>query len=139
MRTVKADEITARLDGSARRAPEAVDDVLDLIGDPRTMGKPVGNSLAKGRLLLPLIYLERHGSPAARREYHRMQQTDGSCCHRWHADLVALLKQEGILDRVKASQDRYRALAVEALDNIFPLHEAASLTVLASYATTWHH
>ena len=115
------------------------DDVLDLIGDPRTMGKPVGNSLAKGRLLLPLIYLERHGSPAARREYHRMQQTDGSCCHRWHADLVALLKQEGILDRVKASQDRYRALAVEALDNIFPLHEAASLTVLASYATTWHH
>ena len=114
------------------------DDVLDLIGDPITMGKPVGNSLAKGRLLLPLIYLERHGSPAARREYHRMQQTDGSC-HRWHAELVALLKEEGILDRVKASQDIHRALALEALNKIFLSRETASLAVLASYATTWYH
>jgi len=67
-----------------------------------------------------------------------MHQTDGNR-HRRHVDLVALLKEDGILDRVKASQDIHRALALEALNNILLSRETASLAVLASYATTWHH
>ncbi len=45
------------------------DDLLDLLGDPNRMGKPVGQDLAKGKLTLPVIHhlrtagaMERGGS-----------------------------------------------------------------------------
>ncbi len=39
------------------------DDVRDIIEDTGLLGKPVGIYLVKERLLLPVIYLERYGSP----------------------------------------------------------------------------
>lgn len=36
---------------------QIVDDILDLIGDERVMGKPAGSDLRQGILTLPLIYL----------------------------------------------------------------------------------
>ena len=38
-------------------AYQICDDLRDITGDSRAMGKPTGNSLALGRPLLPLIYL----------------------------------------------------------------------------------
>jgi heptaprenyl diphosphate synthase/octaprenyl-diphosphate synthase len=35
---------------------QIVDDVLDFIGDERTLGKPAGNDLRQGTITLPLIY-----------------------------------------------------------------------------------
>ena len=39
---------------------QLIDDVLDLIGDPEKLGKPVGNDLRSGVLTLPVL-LELHG------------------------------------------------------------------------------
>jgi geranylgeranyl pyrophosphate synthase len=111
------------------------DDLLDLIGDAAILGKPVGASLAQGRPMLPLIYLERYGSLAARRAgcrlIQRMEQGGG-------VELVGLLKEEGILERVKTTQAQYVSVALRALDRLRPSDEVAALKALAFYATTHH-
>jgi geranylgeranyl pyrophosphate synthase len=106
------------------------DDVLDIVGDTGLLVKPVGNGLVKERLLLPLIYLERHGSPTALRQYRRIPQTEAGRL----VQLAALLKEEGILDRIKVTQDRYLSAALEALESMGPSDERANLSVLATYA-----
>lgn len=110
------------------------DDVLDLVGDARVLGKPVGNGLVNARLLLPLIYLEQYGSPTARREYRRIQQTDSGGL----APLAALLKEEGILDRIRVTQDRYLSAGLQALERLRPSEDRAALSVLATYAVHHH-
>jgi geranylgeranyl pyrophosphate synthase len=110
------------------------DDVLDIVGDTGVLGKPVGTGLVKERLLLPLIYLERYGSPSALGHYRRIPQTEAGRL----VQLAALLKEEGILDRIKVTQDRYLSAAFEALECIRPSDERANLSVLATYAVDHH-
>jgi geranylgeranyl pyrophosphate synthase len=110
------------------------DDVLDIVGDSGRLGKPVGTSLVNGRLLLPLIYLERYGSPTARREYRRIQHTEAG----WLVQLAALLKEEGILDRIKVTQNRYLSAGLQALEYLRPSDERVTLSVLATYAVDHH-
>ncbi len=107
------------------------DDVLDLIGDERMLGKPVGLSFTKGRPMLPLIYLERDGSPTARREFHRLHQLEDG-----RAELVRLLKAEGIWERVEATRYTYVSAALQALDRLQPSKEVEALKALVFYATT---
>jgi heptaprenyl diphosphate synthase/octaprenyl-diphosphate synthase len=47
---------------------QIMDDVLDFVGDERTLGKPAGNDLRQGTVTLPLMYAVRDGgSPALRK------------------------------------------------------------------------
>jgi len=110
------------------------DDTLDLIGDSTVLGKPIGNGLINARLLLPLIYLEQYGSPTARREYRRIQHTDLDGL----VPLAALLKEEGILDRIRLTQDRYLSAGLQALEELRPSEDRTALSVLATYAVHHH-
>lgn len=47
---------------------QIIDDVLDLTGDPATVGKTLGLDLAKGKLTLPLIHAIASADDAQRRE-----------------------------------------------------------------------
>jgi geranylgeranyl pyrophosphate synthase len=106
------------------------DDVLDIAGDTGLQGMPVGTCLVKERLLLPVIYLERYGSPTALRHYRRILQTEAGR----PGQLAALLKEEGILDRIKVTQNQYVSAALQGLECIRPSDARAHLSVLASYA-----
>ncbi len=110
------------------------DDVLDIVGNARVLGKPIGNGLVKARPLLPLIYLEQYGSPTARREYHRIQQTESGQL----VQLAALLREEGILDRIRIAQDRYVSIGLQALEHLPPSEDRTALSVLARYAVHHH-
>jgi geranylgeranyl pyrophosphate synthase len=110
------------------------DDVLDIVGDMELLGKPVGTYLDKERLLLPLIYLERYGSPTALQHYRLIQQTEAGRT----VQLAALLKEEGIWDRIKVTQNRYLSAALQALECLHPSDERANLSVLATYAVHHH-
>jgi geranylgeranyl pyrophosphate synthase len=110
------------------------DDTLDLTGDAETLGKPVGNLLRNARPMLPLIYLRCYGSTAARRTYQRMQATGKHD----HAELASVLKEEGIGERVRATQERYLAAAMRALDRLRPSDDVMAMKTLALYATTQH-
>jgi geranylgeranyl pyrophosphate synthase len=110
------------------------DDVLDIVEDTGLLGTPVGIGLAKERLLLPVIYLERYGSPTALRHYHRISQTEAGRA----VQLAALLKEEGIWDRIQVTQDRYVSAALQALERLRPSAARANLSVLAMYAVHHH-
>jgi geranylgeranyl pyrophosphate synthase len=110
------------------------DDVLDIVEDTGLLGTPVGTCLVKERLLLPVIYLERYGSPTALRHYRRILLTEDGR----PAQLAALLKEEGIWDRIKVTQDRYLSAALQALECLHPSSERANLSVLATYAVHHH-
>jgi len=110
------------------------DDVLDIVGDSGVLGKPVGTGLIKERLLLPLIYFERYGSPTALQEYRRIPKTEAGRL----VKLAAVLKEEGILDRIKVTQDRYLSAGLQALERIRPSDDRTTLSVLAAYAVDHH-
>ncbi len=105
------------------------DDVLDIVEDTGLLGTPVGTCLVKERLLLPLIYLERYGSPTALRHYRRILQAEVGRS----VQLVPLLKEEGIWDRIQVTQDRYVSAALQALERLRPSVARANLSVLATY------
>lgn len=108
------------------------DDLLDLTGDARVVGKPVDTSLAMGRSLLPLIYLERYGSRASREAaHHLLRQID----HSGHADMMRLLREERILDRVAATRDTHVLLALQALGRLSRSQDVNALKTIATFAT----
>lgn len=109
------------------------DDLLDLIGDARVLGKPVGTSLAMGRPLLPLIYLERYGSRAGIEVAHQLlRQIERS----GQADMVKLLREERILGRVTATRDTHVSFALQALDRLNHSQDVNALKTIAVFATT---
>ena len=89
---------------------QIADDLLDLMGDPVVLGKPVGNSLAHQRPLLPLIYLRERGTAAVHTKLRRLQTQE------WpRAQLLALLEEQGIPAQVRATQRRFLTAALAAL------------------------
>ncbi len=106
------------------------DDLLDLIGEPQSLGKPVGNSLAQGRPMLPIIHLWEVGSEATRKKLRRLSD-DG-----WKRDeLAGLLEQHGVVDWVLQVQQRHLAAAVEALQGFRHSTGIDALRALASSIT----
>ena len=104
------------------------DDLLDLIGEPGGRGKPVGNSLAQGRPLLPLLYLWRLCSEATRKQLCRL---DEGILPR--AALVALLEEYRIVERVRQVQRQYVDAALEALKGFRDAGGLAALRQLAEH------
>jgi octaprenyl-diphosphate synthase len=111
-------------------AYQIYDDMLDLTGEPQILGKPVGNSLILERPMLPLIYLQKYGSQSACGEYRRLQQAGYP---RWQ--VVALLEQEGIFERVRAVQENFLTASLNALNSLTVSKEIDSLRTLALFAT----
>jgi geranylgeranyl pyrophosphate synthase len=115
------------------------DDLLDFIGDALVLRKPVDTSLAMGRSLLPLIYLERYGSRAGIEAAQHLLQQIVRSGHadrvRLLADLVRLLREERILDRVTATRDIHVSLALQALDRLNHSQDVNALKAIAVFAT----
>jgi octaprenyl-diphosphate synthase len=107
------------------------DDLLDFIGEARTLGKPVGQSLTQGRPLLPLIYLTQYGSAAARAEYARLCRTGLD-----RRLLTAVLAEEGIFARVQATLGAYLRCAQEALGELPPSDAIEALRKFPAYAVS---
>lgn len=106
------------------------DDLLDLVGEPAALGKPVANSFAQGRPMLPLIYLwQLSPEPVRRRLFRSGEET-------WRRrEIVALLQQYGIVERVRCVQQRHVAAAIAALEGFRDGAGKTALRALATIAT----
>ena len=108
------------------------DDLLDLMGEPGAMGKPVGNSLAEGRPMLALIYLRRLVSDDILRGKMDQRAESG-----WDRDeLIELLEQYGVIDRVLQVRQHHLDSAVAALSGFPNAEGVQALHALASRALT---
>jgi octaprenyl-diphosphate synthase len=100
---------------------QIIDDSLDVLGDPETVGKSLGTDLANGKMTLPIILL-RDGLDSDQRDSllallgnHRGSDPGPE----FHREVVRRLEQYQIFEQV---QKRAR----EAVDSaIEALHEAA--------------
>ena len=104
------------------------DDLLDLVGDARAVGKPLGNSLAHERPLLPVIYLHRDGSPRAKAHFAALVRAGAG-----REAVSRLLEEEGLIARAGAVQRAYALDAAAALTGLPPSDARALLEALARW------
>ncbi|HVX83813.1 MAG TPA: polyprenyl synthetase family protein [Phycisphaerae bacterium] len=111
---------------------QIVDDVLDIVGQQKTVGKSLGTDIEKGKLTLPLIHFLAHGAPQ-------------------HRDLLIALLESQDLDRVERvrqligpsdsigyARQRAQGLveeAIRALDILPPSEAREALIEAAQYVT----
>jgi len=86
------------------------DDELDLTGETARRRKRAGGIFHNACPTLPIIYLGKYGSKTAYRRFRRIQKQAGT-----QAELLALLGEEGILERLKQVKEQRLSQALEAL------------------------
>jgi geranylgeranyl pyrophosphate synthase len=94
---------------------QIVDDVLDIVGDPAALGKPVHADMPQGKLSLPLLNV----APA-------MRETVSALAER--------LIQDGAIDEALAQAHTYTDRAIAALDALPPSSARDALAMLARSA-----
>ncbi|MBC8161822.1 MAG: polyprenyl synthetase family protein [Roseiflexaceae bacterium] len=85
---------------------QIVDDVLDVVGDEATLGKPAGNDLREGTLTLPLIYAVDHTSDPLLRELAQTAQPETALVPQILRAVVASGGVERAMDDARASVER---------------------------------
>lgn len=99
------------------------DDELDVAGEAVWPRRPA----------LPVIYLQKYGSESAFQKFREMQR-DGNTS----SELLALLQDEGVLDRLKTVKDQHLQLAVKALDCFENSAEANAMIAIAHQVISRH-
>ncbi len=105
------------------------DDLLDITGDERVVGKSLGKDLEKGKLTLPLIHHLAVATPARRGETLALLEDYSS--PRDHAAVLAALKATGSLEHALSAAARFVAEARAALTALRPSPARALLEDLA--------
>ncbi len=112
---------------------QIVDDILDLTGEPSSLGKPTCNDLQTGHLTLPIIHVRRTGTPAVQAELRRLlRSAQPKNCAR----VVALLNRSGGIAYARAAARRFADQAREALGELPPSPERRALEDLTDYVVS---
>ncbi|OYD09718.1 polyprenyl synthetase family protein [Paludifilum halophilum] len=110
---------------------QITDDVLDIVGDEKTLGKPAGSDLRQGNVTLPVIYVLQRGSRKDRRLIANYLETEGrvgsieEVLHR-----VSRSDGIGYADRLA---DRYLEKAMEVLSRLPGGEARESLRLIAEF------
>jgi len=92
---------------------QIADDVLDVTGDSRTLGKTAGSDLLEGKLTLPLIYLLK-AEPGFRGEFEDVM-LNGKYDRLTREDLRQTLNDAGVLDAVRETLNSYVKRSIKSL------------------------
>ncbi|TSA86726.1 polyprenyl synthetase family protein [Deinococcus detaillensis] len=105
------------------------DDLLDLMGDEATIGKPVGGDLREGKATLPVLYLLEGGSAdEVRRILERRAAQTGDV-----ERVRELVAAQGIYQRARDEIVRRAELAIAALHRLPPSPDRDRLEAYAAY------
>lgn len=95
---------------------QIIDDVLDLKGDSKTLGKPIGLDLAQGNVTLPLIKLVNHPKYGTRAKSLISQLPTNPLAF---DEISGLLEKSGTIDAAQQQAQMFIDLAKEQL-KVFP-------------------
>jgi len=111
---------------------QIVDDILDIVGQQKTVGKSLGTDIEKGKLTLPMIHFLRHAAPQHRELLIGLLESDEHDRIERARQLVAPSDSIGYARR---EAERLIEAAIEAL-SILPAGEARDvLSEMAHFVT----
>ncbi len=104
------------------------DDLLDMTGDERSLGKPVGNDLSERKMTIPVILAIRSGDRAFYKNVARFYagSDDGAI-----PEIVAAIAAQGGFERTKSEILRFATRAKRALEPLPPSPAKEELEGLA--------
>ena len=108
---------------------QLVDDVLDLIGDPELLGKPVRNDLPNGVLTMPVLLELEAGNPDLLALLRRRETTDLE-------EAMRLVSNSGRIGETIQVAKGYADAAATAIEGI-PGPEAVALAAFGSSYVDW--
>ena len=92
---------------------QIADDVLDLLGEEKTVGKSLGTDLEQQKPTLPLIRLLELASASERQEVLSILNRDG---RESIGELMPLLRRHGAIEYALATAQRYASSAAAAIE-----------------------
>ncbi len=107
---------------------QIVDDVLDITGSQKNLGKPVFSDLREGKLTLPFILLLPNLSVQQRRLIEDVLAT-GELQETSKDELRTLLEQHGAVEKSREAANGFGRRAVAALDGLPPGPELDALAI----------
>ncbi|RJR44273.1 MAG: polyprenyl synthetase family protein [Desulfobacteraceae bacterium] len=111
---------------------QLIDDLLDYFSSEEQFGKPVGKDLKEGKITLPLIYaLERLKRNEAERLADRFRNNTAK--EEEYSKVVALVRQSGVRELIRADAVAYAARAAGFLDSFAESPFKKALLDLNSY------
>ncbi|MBN1673773.1 MAG: polyprenyl synthetase family protein [Kiritimatiellae bacterium] len=111
---------------------QITDDLLDVVGQPNRLGKPVGNDVREGRLTLPFIHAIRV-APDADREWMRGAFTSGPVSDDTIARLRRMAERYGGIEYSRRKAEAYGRACTERLGAIADSDVCTSLRGLVNY------
>ena len=111
---------------------QLVDDLLDYISSEEELGKPVGNDLKEGKITLPLIYTLSTLEEAERRQLMDLFKNN-LANDQDYRQLIGLVRDNGVVDRIKADAKAYADKAARCLDMFPPSWSRKMLLELNRY------
>lgn len=111
---------------------QIADDLLDLVGDPEEMGKPVGNDLGTGKLTLPILYALRNSHDGLRERISALSGS-GKISPRDLHEVVSLVDTAGGIDYTRQAAQRFAQRAAEHLHVLPPSPARHALAQMPEY------
>lgn len=102
------------------KAFQSQDDILNLIGDEKTLGKPVGSDIREGKKTLPLYYAYQKATPAQRRFLSSIVGNRNATKKDIRSAVELILELQG----VQRTQKRANALIQRGEEFLHPLPDS---------------
>ncbi|MFA5399963.1 MAG: polyprenyl synthetase family protein [Dehalococcoidia bacterium] len=107
---------------------QIIDDILDFVGDPSSLGKPVGSDLSEGAATLPsILYAEKHPNNSLIQAIivdHRKDLVPGA---------VEKVRESGVIDECRSIAQGFSQKASLSLNNLPDCDARRSLKALVAF------
>ncbi|TCS93395.1 heptaprenyl diphosphate synthase component II [Hazenella coriacea] len=110
---------------------QLTDDVLDIVGEERVLGKPAGSDLLQGNITLPVSYTLHHGDAAEKKMIRNYLQSRGEVSQ--VEQILDVVRQAGGIEYTLDLSKQYLQKAQERLDRLPDSSERESLRMIAEF------
>lgn len=117
---------------------QIVDDTLDFVADEKTLGKPVGQDLAEGRITLPVIYAFKNGNQKER-AFLAQAAKDGELASSRIEEVIALINKYDGVGYSSRMAERYAEAATRELEKLPGGIHSMALAGIAEYIVNRTH
>ena len=112
---------------------QIIDDLLDFIGDEKTLGKPILSDISEGRVTLPLIYSLNNDGQANRKRLIKLLNEKKFEDDSHQEEILAILKANGALEYAYQKAEEFSARSKEIIAQFPPSIHRDALILFPDY------